>query len=92
MKSLYSERYRRLLTLLVEARHARGLSQQAVAAKLKRHQSFVSKYESGERRLDVVEFLILSEAIGFDPIRLITSINASSRDARTRRGHGRGRP
>lgn len=76
MKSLYTERYRRLLRFLVEARKANGLSQQAVADKLERPQSFVSKYESGERRLDIVELLILADVIGFDAnhvVRLLLS-------------------
>jgi transcriptional regulator with XRE-family HTH domain len=64
------------LKLLVDARKARGLSQQAVADKLKRPQSFVSKYESGERRLDVVELLILAEAIGFDAVQMIRTLSA----------------
>jgi transcriptional regulator with XRE-family HTH domain len=76
LKSLYSQRYRRLLKLLVDARKDRGLSQQAVADKLKRPQSFVSKYESGERRLDVIELLILGEAIGFDTVQMIKSLSA----------------
>ena len=78
LKSLYSSRYRRLLALLVKARHAKGLSQQAVADELGRPQSFVSKYESGERRLDVIEFLLLAEIIGFDPLEVLSSLRAKS--------------
>jgi transcriptional regulator with XRE-family HTH domain len=78
LKSLYSQRYRYLLKLLVESRKVSGLSQQAVADKLKRNQSFVSKYESGERRLDVIELLMLSEVIGFDAIKMIGSLSVSS--------------
>ena len=46
-----------------------NLKQQDVAARLDQPQSFVAKYESGERRLDVVEFIEVAEAIGFDPRR-----------------------
>jgi hypothetical protein len=51
VKSLYSTRYRQLLTLLIGARRSSGKSQQVVANELGRPQSSVSKYESGERRL-----------------------------------------
>ena len=50
-----SAAYRLFLTRLREARLAAGLTQMQVAAKLRRPQSFVSKCESGERRVDVVE-------------------------------------
>ena len=38
------------------------------------HQSFIAKYEGGERRLDVVEFLAITRAIGADPIKLMKSL------------------
>lgn len=47
------------------------MTQVEVAERLRRPQSFVSKYESGERRLDVVEFLDVAQAIGIDPARFI---------------------
>ncbi len=50
-----SAAYRLFLTRLREARRAAGLTQAEVAARLRRPQSFVSKCESGERRVDVVE-------------------------------------
>ena len=80
MKTLYSQRYQRLLALLVEARRASGLTQQDVANKLKRPQSFVSKYESGERRIDVVELLMLGEAIGFDVTQIVKSLSTRTKD------------
>jgi transcriptional regulator with XRE-family HTH domain len=56
-RSAYSAGYVRLREGLIEARQARGLTQTQLAAALDRPQSFVSKFESGERRLDVVEVL-----------------------------------
>ncbi len=50
-----SAAYRLFLTRLREARRAAGLTQAEVAVKLRRPQSFVSKCESGERRVDMVE-------------------------------------
>jgi len=54
-KSLHSKEYRGIIQRLKEARIEVGLSQQEVADKLKKPQSYISKIESGERRLDVAE-------------------------------------
>ena len=45
-----------------------------LAKRLGKPQSFVAKYEGGERRLDVVEFLGVMRAIGGDPIRLVKAL------------------
>jgi transcriptional regulator with XRE-family HTH domain len=70
-KSIYSPRYRRFRELLAEARKAAGLTQIELADRLKRPQSFISKYESGERRLDVIEFLDVAAALNLDVAALI---------------------
>lgn len=54
-RSLHSARYRAFLKLLKQARLDAGLTQVEVSAALGRPQSFVSKCESGERRVDVIE-------------------------------------
>lgn len=69
-KSLKSADYARLIGLLVAARHKAGIRQQALANKLRKPQSFVAKYEGGERRLDVIEFITIIEALGADPVKL----------------------
>jgi len=45
-----------------------------LAKKLKKPQSFVSKYERGERRLDVIEFLDIVKNLGADPHEIIKKI------------------
>ena len=67
VKSVFTRRHKRFRRLLVEARRASGLTQVALAAKLGRPQSFVSKFEQGERRLDVIEFLDVARALKVDP-------------------------
>ena len=54
-----------------------NLTQKTLSGRLKRPQSFVAKYESGERRLDVIEFIEVADAIGFDPAVFITQFRAS---------------
>ena len=54
-KSIYSAEYQQLCGLLRDLRREAGLTQVQVADALNVPQSFVSKYESGERRLDVIE-------------------------------------
>ena len=59
--------YQLLLGWLIEARKGAGLTQQQVADKLGRPQSFVAKYEGGERRLDVVELVEIAQVLGENP-------------------------
>ena len=61
-----------------KARKNAGLTQQEVADLLGKPQSFVAKYEGGERRLDVVEFIEVAQAIGADARRLISKIAKGS--------------
>jgi len=63
-KSIYSAEYQRLCSLLRQLRHEAGLTQVQVATRLGVPQSFVSKYESGERRLDVVELGHVAGVLG----------------------------
>lgn len=70
-RSVYSPQYRLLRTLLIKQRSKAGLTQTELAKKLNVNQTYVSKYELGERRLDIVEFFEIAEAIGFDPIKFL---------------------
>ena len=58
-------------------RVAAKLTQAHLAARLDRPQSFVAKYEGGERRLDVIEFMEVAEAIGVDPAEFIRRLGLS---------------
>lgn len=59
--SAHSTAYRRFVARLRQARLKAGLTQAEVARRLNRQQSFVSKFESGERRLDVLELSELAK-------------------------------
>ena len=73
-RSVFSHRYAKLCSILIRARHNAELTQVDLAKKLKRPQSFVSKYERGERRLDVVEFIEVAEVLRAEPAELIQEI------------------
>ena len=64
MVSAYSSRYERFLERLRAARLDAALTQQEVAKQLRQHQSFVSKCETGERRVDAVEFAEFARLYG----------------------------
>lgn len=66
--------YEALRKALIAERHAGGLTQSDVAARLSKPQSFVSKFEQGERRLDVVEFVKVCQAMNADPVALLSKI------------------
>jgi len=64
MVPAHSDDYRRMLGRLREARTAAGLTQAQVAEKLGKRQNFVSKVETGERRIDPVELRRFAELYG----------------------------
>lgn len=72
MKSTRTPRYQELTSRLKSARKGADLTQQELADRLGKPQSYVSKYESGERRLDVAEFMEVATALGLDAPLLLT--------------------
>jgi transcriptional regulator with XRE-family HTH domain len=73
-KSLGSTRHKALIDLLIQKREATGLTQAELAERLGEYQSFVARLESGQRRVDVVEFIRLAEILGFDPAKAIAAL------------------
>lgn len=74
VNSVHTPKYRVLLKILVEARKSKKVSQAELAEKLGRVQTFVSKYERGERRLDVIEFIEVASAFKLDAINVIRKL------------------
>lgn len=60
-----------MIDLLVQARKDAGLTQAELGERIGQRQTFVSKFELGERRLDAAEFVAVSRAIGADPHEII---------------------
>ncbi len=77
-KTIRSSGHQALCDALIAARNAAGLTQQQLADKLCQHQSFVARVESGERRIDVVELIVLARAIGVDPAKLLSATDAAT--------------
>jgi transcriptional regulator with XRE-family HTH domain len=73
-KSIHTPAHRRLCALLKKHRKDAGLTQTVVAKKLDRPPSYVAIYEGGDRRLDVLDFLEVADAIGFDPCRFLRTL------------------
>lgn len=76
-RSVFLQSYGVLTQCLVEARVAKGVTQIELADLLGRPQSFVSKVEGGDRRLDVIEFLQIITALNVDPEPIIQSVAAA---------------
>ncbi|MDG9884909.1 helix-turn-helix transcriptional regulator [Pseudomonas putida CSV86] len=76
MKTIHTAAYQRFLLLLVKARKEAGLTQQELSERLGRPQSYVSKFERGERRLDVIEFLEIARSLGGDPHKMLEEIGS----------------
>ena len=70
-KSVHSPELAVFGELMVAARRKAGLTQQKLAKRIGKPQSFVAKYEGGERRIDVIEFIAIVRAIGADPRALV---------------------
>jgi transcriptional regulator with XRE-family HTH domain len=71
-KSIFSAEQKALQQVLRQFRLGAGLTQEELALQLNVPQSFVSKYESGERRLDLVELRLICTAIGVTLRDLVT--------------------
>lgn len=70
MTSTHPELYKALLQALIQARKDAGITQVELAGRIGQRQTFVSKYETEERRLDVAEYIAIARAVGANPYEL----------------------
>ncbi len=84
MKSVFTSEYDGFLEGLVAARKAAGLTQEELASRLGKPQSFVSKYERRERRLDVVELVTIAKAMKIDPCDIVRGVESRMAKPRKR--------
>lgn len=73
-RGIQDARYKKLIEALTLARRTAGVSQTDLAARLGKRQQFVSKYESGERRLDAVELVDICRALNLEIESLLREI------------------
>jgi transcriptional regulator with XRE-family HTH domain len=73
-KGFQDSRYRQLIQRLVERRRELKLSQRALAERLRMPQQIVSRYETGDRRLDLIELIDVAEALGLSAVDMIKPI------------------
>lgn len=69
-----SARYKELRKIFKEARNAQRLRQKDVAQVIGRPQTYISAVETGVRRVDIIEFLRLTNALGLDPLDVLGRI------------------
>lgn len=72
--SVFSKKYEIFMAMLIEYRNNTGHTQASLAKHLGKPQSFVSKYERGERRIDLIEFLEISDALKINSIDFINEL------------------
>jgi transcriptional regulator with XRE-family HTH domain len=72
-QSTHNPDYQKLLAVLRAARERVGVTQLELAERLGTTQTFVSKCERGERRIDAVELIEFAEALGVPPLELISA-------------------
>jgi transcriptional regulator with XRE-family HTH domain len=77
MKSIHTTRHEKLCMLLRHARKKAGLTQEELNQRLGKYKTFVSKYESGERRLDVLEFIDIAETLQIDAASILNAVMSS---------------
>lgn len=93
-KSVFTQKHDKLRQMLVQARKDSGLTQVQLAERLTRPQSFVSKVERGERRLDVVEFFEVARAMNIDPfafLKILSGADESQGGVARREDRSRGK-
>lgn len=73
-RTLRSPGHLALMAALKQARLDAGLTQTELAGRLERPQSFVAKYENGERRIEVVELIEIAAAMNADPCKVIQAV------------------
>ncbi len=73
-KGIYSKENQYFLDLMIQARLKMGVTQAELAKRLEKPQSFVSKYEKGERRLDVIEFVTVCKTLKVDSRKIFNRV------------------
>jgi len=74
VESIATKRHQRLIEILIDARKHAGIRQAELARRVGKTQTFVARFEAGQRRIDAIELLALCEIIGIDPVKVIRKV------------------
>ena len=73
-KTIFTKQHQVFIRALREVRLSQGVTQVQLSERLDRAQSYISNIERGERRLDVIEFVAIANALNYDPVELFSKI------------------
>jgi transcriptional regulator with XRE-family HTH domain len=79
-KTIFGGDHQHLVEVLIEARKSAGLTQVELSQRIGRDQTFISLIERGQRRVDVIEFIKLAEAMSTEPSELFARVVARTLD------------
>lgn len=74
LSGLHTDEHRALMAALADCRLAAGLTQEELGHRLGVDQTYVSKYETGRRRIDVIEFMRIIAVLEADPTEVLTKV------------------
>jgi transcriptional regulator with XRE-family HTH domain len=72
--AIYSKAQKSIALAFTKARKKAGFKQADLATAIKKHQSFISDIERGQRRIDVLEAFVVARAMGYDPVEFYASL------------------
>ena len=75
-KSVFTDAYASFLEVLIAARKRAGVTQIELGERLGKPQTFISRFERGARRLDVIEFYAIARALKVEPVELFADVVA----------------
>lgn len=72
--ALHSDENKALVAILIEARESAGLSQAQLGERINKRQQFISRLEKSDRRVDLLEFIMIARALKLDPKELFARV------------------
>lgn len=72
--TIRTKRHQRLVEILITARKQAGIRQAELARRVGKTQTFVTRFEAGQRRIDAIELLALCRIIGIDPVKMVRKL------------------
>lgn len=81
---VFSDEYQLLREALIEARRSAGVTQRDLAERLGKSHSHVARIESGQRRVDTLEFYWIARSVGVEPVELFETVTRRLDDLRVR--------